>query len=186
MKELIDYFSQFGYLNQQHTALISEKATTMKLRKDEYFAEAGKISTQVGFIVEGVFRICYYNNKGQDITRYFMDENHLLLNPYYNEPYTEYVQAATGCKLLVFSGEDWKQFSEIIAGWDDIVQKIRTKHLTDKLRRRSPLIEQDATTRYLMFLENFPTLVNRIPLSYIASYLGITQSSLSRIRKNIR
>jgi len=47
-------------------------------------------------------------------------------------------------------------------------------------------VEQDATTRYLEFLENFPTLVNRIPLSYIASYLGITQPTLSRIRKNIR
>ncbi|MFY7814378.1 MAG: Crp/Fnr family transcriptional regulator, partial [Chryseobacterium taeanense] len=47
-------------------------------------------------------------------------------------------------------------------------------------------ITEDATTRYLKFLEIYPTAVNRIPLSYIASYLGVTQSSLSRIRKNIK
>lgn len=186
MKEFIEYILQFGYLDPQQTAFISTKASRLELRKGEYFAEAGKFSAQVGFIVEGVFRICYYNNKGEDITRYFMDENHLLINPHYNEPYTEYIQTATDCELLVFSSDDWKEISDTIACWDDIVQKIRTKHLSDKLRRRSPLIEQDATTRYLMFMENFPTLVNRIPLSYIASYLGITQSSLSRIRKNIR
>ncbi|WP_317173319.1 cyclic nucleotide-binding domain-containing protein [Chryseobacterium caseinilyticum] len=48
------------------------------------------------------------------------------------------------------------------------------------------MVSEDATTRYLSFIEKFPALVNRIPLSYVASYLGITQQSLSRIRKNIR
>ncbi|RYD69147.1 MAG: Crp/Fnr family transcriptional regulator, partial [Sphingobacteriales bacterium] len=42
------------------------------------------------------------------------------------------------------------------------------------------------TTRYLSFSEHFPGLINRVPLSQVASYLGITQQSLSRIRKNIR
>jgi len=56
----------------------------------------------------------------------------------------------------------------------------------DAMDRRSPLVSEDATTRYLSFLEKYPMLINRIPLSYIASYLGITQQSLSRIRKNIR
>jgi hypothetical protein len=44
---------------------------------------------------------------------------------------------------------------------------------------------EEATARYLSFFEKFPQVVNRIPLSHLASYLGITQSSLSRIRKNI-
>jgi hypothetical protein len=48
------------------------------------------------------------------------------------------------------------------------------------------MMSEDATERYRSFLEKFSGLVNRIPLSYLASYLGITQSSLSRIRKNIR
>jgi hypothetical protein len=57
--------------------------------------------------------------------------------------------------------------------------------LADKVNKISSMMAEDATERYLSFFENFPKLANRIPLSYLASYLGITQSSLSRIRKNI-
>ena len=99
---------------------------------------------------------------------------------------SEYLQAITDCKMVVFSKQDWKDISETIIGWDNIVQKIIAKHHTEKIKRRSDLISQDATARYLDFIEKFPTLANRIPLSYIASYLGMTASSLSRIRKNIR
>ena len=66
-----------------------------------------------------------------------------------------------------------------------LINKIVQKTLIKKLQKRSSLIEQDATARYLAFIENFPNIANRVPLAHIASYLGITQSSLSRIRKNI-
>lgn len=186
MKELIAYILQFGDLNQEQIDLITSKTTARELKKDEFFLEAGKMFNKVVFILEGVLRICYYNNKGEEITKYFVDENHLVANPYKDEPMTEYIQAATDCKLLEFSQQQWNEFSTSITGWDSIVSKILQKALTEKLDRRSALVSEDATTRYLAFLEKFPMLVNRIPLSYIASYLGITQQSLSRIRKNIR
>ncbi|MDR6525570.1 CRP-like cAMP-binding protein [Chryseobacterium rhizosphaerae] len=185
MEEFIEYVLLFGNLNQQQIDLITSKAKEIELNKDEYFAEAGKVLRQVGFITDGIFRICYYNNKGEEITKIFIEEKHLLFN-LKNVPSTEYIQAATHCKLLVFSNSDWKEISDTIMDWENIVQKITNKSLAQKLERVSPLVSQDATTRYLEFMEKYPTLVNRIPLSYIASYLGITQQSLSRIRKNIR
>lgn len=185
MKELIDYILQFGTLNKQQIELISRKATEKELPKNEYLVEAGKMFKEVVYIREGIVRICYYNNKGDEITKYFIDENHLFANPYKGEPMTEYIQAITDCKLIIFSQPDWNELSNTIVGWDEIVNKIRQKGLTEKLDRRSSLVAQDATTRYLTFLEKFPTLTNRVPLSYIASYLGITRQSLSRIRKNI-
>jgi CRP-like cAMP-binding protein len=189
MKEFIDYILQFGNLNKQQIDFIEEKATEIELHKDGYLSEAGKISRQVGFIVEGIIRVCYYNNKGEDITRYFFEENHLVvdLRSFENNiEASEYVQAVTNCKLVVISKQDWEEIARTIVGWDNIVNKIFQNALIQKLERRSPLIEQDATTRYLTFMEKYPQLANRIPLSYLASYLGITQSSLSRIRKNIR
>jgi CRP-like cAMP-binding protein len=161
----------------------------LELRKDEYYWEAGKTVRQIGFITEGVIRVFYYNNKGEEITRYFIDENHLILSGNtVAEIFTpsEYLSAITDCKLVVFSKQDWKDISETIIGWDNIVQKIMTKHHSEKITRRSELVSQDGTERYLDFIQKFPTLVNRVPLSFIASYLGITQSSLSRIRKKIR
>ncbi|WP_395063250.1 Crp/Fnr family transcriptional regulator [Flavobacterium sp.] len=189
MKELIDYFLQFGNLNPQQIELISNKATELNLKKDDYFSEAGKISKQVGFIIDGITRVCYYNNKGEEITKYFIEERNLVvdLESFDNEiPSTAYVHAITDCKLIVFSKSDWQELLNTIVGWDTIVHKIIAKALMQKVARRSPLVTEDATERYIKFLEIYPNVVNRVPLSYVASYLGVTQSSLSRIRKKIR
>lgn len=189
MKAFIDYILQFGNLNQQQIDLIMSKAQKVDLQKDEYFSEAGKIPRQVGFILEGVFRYCYYNNKGEEITHHFVDENNFVSDQQKFEAQvaaSDYIQAVTDCRLLVFSKKDWDEIGNTVVGWDNIVVRILKKCLLQTIERRSPLVSEDATTRYLSFIETFPSLVNRIPLSYIASYLGITQQSLSRIRKNIR
>jgi CRP-like cAMP-binding protein len=189
MEQFIDYILQFGHLNRQQIDLITSKATATVLPKDGYYWEAGKAVKQIGFLTHGVLRVYYYNNKGEEITRYFIDENHLILSgPATGELYTpsEYLSAITDCELIVFSRQDWKEIADTIIGWDHIVQKIIAKYHSEKMARRSELVAQDATERYLDFIQKFPTLVNRVPLSFIASYLGVTSSSLSRIRKNIR
>lgn len=187
MKELIEYILQFGNLNQQQIAFIEQKVTAITLKKDEYFSEAGKSPKRVGFVLEGVIRGCYYNNKGEEITRCFISENSLVVdyvNFETNALSSEYLQACTDCRLLVFSKHDWEELSQTIVGWDNIKNKMVQKCMFQK-SRKGPVISQNATTRYLEFMGNYPSLTNRIPLAYIASYLGVTQQSLSRIRKNI-
>ncbi|MCX2481490.1 Crp/Fnr family transcriptional regulator [Pedobacter sp. MC2016-15] len=189
MKEIIDYILQFGDLNQHQIDLILSKAKYLELKKDEYFSEAGKIPNRVGFVLEGIVRFCYYNNKGDEITNYFIDENSFATDYAkfeLNAIATEYVQAVTDCKMLVFSKKDWDDIGNTILDWDRIENKIVKKCLMETIDRRSPLVSEDATTRYLSFMEKFPNVLNRVPLSQVASYLGITQPSLSRIRKNIR
>ena len=189
MKEFINYALQFGNLNPQQIELISKKATVLELLKDDYYLEAGQISRQFGFIIEGIARVSYYNNKSEEITKYFIDENNILvdLESFENQiPSIAYVLAITDCKIVVFSKTDWQELLNTIIGWDTIVHKIISKALLQKVERISSIIAQDATSSYLAFLKKYPNLANRIPLSYLASYLGITQSSLSRIRKNIR
>jgi hypothetical protein len=77
-----------------------------------------------------------------------------------------------------------KELSATIVAWDEIMNRIISKALVEKVGKISMMMAEDATERYLNFFERFPKLANRIPLSYLASYLGITQSSLSRIRRN--
>ena len=189
MENLINYLLQFGQLNQHQIDLIKSRAKIIELKKEAYFSEAEKIARQVAFVDSGILRVCYYNNKGEEITRYFIDENNFAvdLNSFtYQIPSSEYVQAVTDCRLFVFSVEALKDLSTTIIGWDSIVNQITAKSLMDKVNRISPMLAEDAKTRYISFIDKFPHIANRIPLSLLASYLGITQSSLSRIRKNIR
>jgi len=189
MDSFINYLQQFAHLNQQQIDLINSKASERMLQKDELYWEAGKSVRQIGFLTEGILRVFYYNHKAEEITRYFIDRHHLILSGYtVDDIYipSEYISAVNDCRLTVFSRQDWKELSNTIIGWDTIVQKITNKYHQEKMERRSILVAQDASTRYLEFIEQFPGLANQVPLSYIASYLGITASSLSRIRRNIR
>jgi len=189
MEDFISYILQFGNLNQQQIDLISKKAILLVLKKDDFYLEAGQISKRFGFVTDGILRVSYFNNKSEEITKYFIDENNIVvdLESFDNEiPSIAYVQAMTDCKIIVFAKRDWQELLDTIISWDAIVRKIVSKALLQKVERISSIVAQDATTSYLTFLEKFPNLANRIPLSYLASYLGITQSSLSRIRKNIK
>jgi CRP-like cAMP-binding protein len=189
MEALIDLILQFGDLNKQQTDLILSKVRLLELKKEEYFSEAEKMPKYVGFVLEGVFRFCYYNNRSKEITNYFIDEGNFVVDYQKFESQinaSEYVQAVTDCKVLVFTKRDWDDISNTIVGFELIKANMVRKCLTVAMERRSPLISEDATTRYLSFINSFPNLINRIPLSYVASYLGVTQQSLSRIRKNVR
>jgi CRP-like cAMP-binding protein len=189
IETLINYLLQFGNLNKPQIDLITSKVVFKEIKKEEFFHEAGKIPREIIFLTDGIMRVCYYNNKGEEITKYFIGENNFVvdINSYEQEiPSTEYVQAVTHCSYISFSKTAMKELSMTIIEWDKIIAKITAKALAEKVNKISPMMAEDAKERYISFLDKFPTLANRIPLSYLASYLGITQSSLSRIRKNIR
>jgi len=184
-KLLIDYLLQFGSLNQQQIALIDASVTVRHVKAGDYFLRAGKISNEVGFVTNGVLRVIYYQEKGEEITRYFVDESSIVVDMQsFSEgiPTMAYVQAVIDSELLVLSKEAMDNLSNTIINWDKIWNKVTIKALAEKVGRISMMFPQDATERYNFFLEKFPNLANRIPLQYIASYIGITKHSLSRIR----
>ncbi|MEZ0543090.1 Crp/Fnr family transcriptional regulator [Fibrella arboris] len=188
MEELFAYLRQFGSLSPPQRELIRAKVKLRSIAKGAYFAEAGKVSTQIGYVTDGIFRVCYYDKLGDSFTRYFVYENRFVIdmNSFRDEiPSAEYIEAITDCQLLVFSKDDFTHLAALIPGWHDIFVKITSYVLENKLKFTSNMLVQDAQKRYLNFLDHYPGLANRVPLSMLASYLGITPSSLSRIRKNI-
>lgn len=181
-----NYLLQFGNLNEKQIALIQSKLTRRSLQKNAYFSEAGKVARELAFIEEGVLRSCYYDNKGQEVTHYFIAENNFFtdVESFLHRIFSNgYVQAVTDCELIVINNDDYDQLSATILNWDLIFQKIATKVLLDKTNTLKQLMTEDALTKYQHFLRHFPNLANRVPLVQIASFLGITPSSLSRIRR---
>ena len=130
MEQFIEFILQIGHLNKQQIDLLKSKAEENELRVDDYYWEAGKTVRQIGFITDGVIRSFYYNNKSEEITRYFIDENHLILpGNDIDEGFTPsgYLSAITNCTMVVFTLKDWKDLIDTIIGWDRIIQKILTR-----------------------------------------------------------
>ena len=116
MKEFIDYILSFGNLNQQQIELITKKGKEIELKKDDFFWEAGKTINQVGFVTEGVLRVYYYNNNSDEITRYFITENLLILygfDTHSNYIPSEYLQAIEDTNLLFSPKKTGKNYQKL-------------------------------------------------------------------------
>lgn len=189
MKELKNSLARYPMLKEHDIKLITEKAQLKVIKKGDYFLENGKVAKELGFITEGILRVSYLNNQGEDITKAFIPENNFALNiTSFNNKIPSEVdfKAVSDCKILLFSEKDLTDLATLIPCWKDLFLEVAADVLINKLKISNNMLIQDAKTRYLEFLKIYPGLANRIPLSALASYLGIKQSTLSRIRKKFK
>ncbi len=188
MEELFNYIRKFGILNAQDELLIAKGIQEITVQKGDPFIEAGKVSQRIAFVKEGVFRSLYYNRQGDDFTRYFIYEGRFIgdFQGFTDQlPAHEYIEAITDAVLLVIDLNTFKILEEKITIWPVLFARIHGFVAENKLKVASIMLNQDAKSRYIHFLNHYPGLANRVPQSMLASYLGITPSSLSRIRRNI-
>ncbi|SMC54186.1 cAMP-binding domain of CRP or a regulatory subunit of cAMP-dependent protein kinases [Chryseobacterium sp. YR221] len=188
MDELFNYIKKFGVLSDQEELLISQGIQEISVKKGDSFVEAGKVSKKIAFVKEGVFRSLYYNKQGDDFTRYFIYEGRFIgdFQGFTDQVSShEYIEAVTDAVLLVIDWDHFKILEKEIAIWPVLFARIHVFVAENKLKVASIMLNQDAKARYIHFLNHYPGLANRVPQSMLASYLGITPSSLSRIRRNI-
>lgn len=185
---LTEYLKQFGDLTKNNILQIYEYTVVKNFKTGDTFVEAGKNVNQIGFILSGVFRYFFYDKEGNEITSLFMAENDFVTSiNSFNEfiPSSGTIVAETNCSVIIISRDAWDFFYENIPNWNPIIQAITNKTLLAKANFQRKLISQDAKTSYQDFLKKYPTIIQRVPLIHIASFLGITKFSLSRIRKQI-
>ena len=188
MEKLINHLLQFGQFKHWQIDLIKNNLIVIELKKEDYFSEAGKIARQVAFVEQGILRICYNNTRDSKNTRNFFSENDFAvdINSFMRQvPSAKYVQAVTDCKLFVFCPKTLYSLSNSEILFDAIAKQVNAKLVTEKLNRRNMLAIKSVKARYLCFLEQFPQLANRLPLSLLAPFIESTQWTVSRICKNI-
>jgi CRP-like cAMP-binding protein len=142
----------------------------------------------IGFVAEGVMRYSYFKENGKELTCNFVCENEFVGEPesmFKRKPAGINEQAITDCVLVTFTPEDIKKLRKVYPRFDEISADIGQKTIRGLLDKRTFLIDNDAATRYRYFIKHYPHILMRVPLSYVASYLDITQQSLSRLRKQI-
>lgn len=161
---------------------------TQSFKEGDLIFAPGGICRHLYFINQGVIRIMSVSDKGDDITHYFLKENYFctILGSFLEQtPALEGIHAATDVEVLVIGKDDFNQLVKEDAEFKKIFELHTTHGLLQKIRFKNMLHGHDATTRYRLFLEKLPDIAARVQLGYIASYLGITLQSLSRIRKNL-
>lgn len=186
--QLIQYLENFDTLTSADKLCLIDNLQVKTYKTGAVFLPAGKVAHEVGFIIEGVFRYFFYDGQGNEITSYFISENQFVTNITSFNEYTfsaGTIAAETDCLVLMIDRKLWTLFSEQIDNWNSIIAKITSKILLEKTNFQRQLINQDAKASYLSLLAQSPSIVNRVPQTHIASFLGITKFSLSRIRNQI-
>ncbi|SMG30105.1 Crp/Fnr family transcriptional regulator [Sphingobacterium psychroaquaticum] len=187
MKELIAYIGKFGTMDSEEKASIQEAFKCIYIRKGDYFAENGRISDKIAFVEDGVFRSVYYNKKGDDFTNYFIYEGRFIgdLHSFQGQlPASDYIEAVTDATIWSIDAAGFALLEKEVSVWPVLISKLYAFVSESKLKTASLMKNLEAKERYALFLKHYPGLANRVPLSMLASYLGITSSSLSRIRRN--
>lgn len=182
--ELTEILTQINPLPAESLRSIADMAQRVEVKKDTMLVEAGKICRSVYFVAQGIVR-AYCYAKGRDITFWIGEEGTVALSmqSYINSmPGYENIVAIENCILYEVSSEDLHRLYRqdiYLANWGRVFAE------KEILRAEKALIPQLFTTgseRYERLLREQPQLLNRIPLENLASYLGLTPVSLSRIR----
>jgi len=163
----------------------SESIHTIKcLKSNDLFLQFGKPCVEIGKLIKGVMRGFVYDIDGNEITTHFYQEGDMILGSYIpNTNVGMTVEALVECEISVAN------YSEVMANVnkDREITEIITKEfqkLNHQLQARLvALLNLNSVEKYELFLKEFPNLINRIPHYYIANYLGITPTQLSRARK---
>lgn len=155
-------------------------------KKGEIILRAGKIYRKLYFVREGILRFYYTSEQGNDITHWFLMEESFItdINSFIAQEESEYsLEVLEDCSLVSFTLDDFLEINTNSLEVNRLLNFILSKLLIEFGEKIKDLQFREAKTRYDNLIKKHPTILQRVPLKYIASYLGITQQSLSRIRK---
>jgi CRP-like cAMP-binding protein len=185
----INYLSLFRNISKDDAAVIENELECRKVVEGDVLLDEGQICREMFFICKGVLRIVSQNEKGNKMAYFFLKENQFcsILNSFNNNvPAVEGIEAACDADIIVLKKQKLLNLYEKLPYLKELITGITTQALLDKIQVRNSYLGEDASLRYRNFLVRQPDIALRVSLSDIASYLGITQQSLSRIRKNMR
>jgi CRP-like cAMP-binding protein len=182
---LLAVLRQLYPLSPEAEQYLRDHVTPCTIAKRKLLLKEGMICEHIYFVVRGALR--GFTREGQkDITTWIVVENELvssilgLDNPV---KAIENIQALEKCELLSLTHEELEVMYERFPECNILARKILQRYYADAEKRAFIARLTKAENKYRHFLLRHPTLANRIPLKYIASYLGVTLETLSRIRK---
>ncbi|ASW73656.1 Crp/Fnr family transcriptional regulator [Chryseobacterium piperi] len=188
MKNINNYLAEILKVPTEQVNSCSLHYEVKKIPKNQFLLQYGEICRYVFFVEKGLMRMYSIDKNGKEHIIQFAPENWLISDRtsiYFNEQSVYYIEAVEDSEIL-FLHPDF--FNKLVAQFPDSAERrdiLLQKHVRSLQDRINSLLGETAEERYLKFIKMYPDLLLRVPQWMIASYLGITPESLSRVRKEL-
>tara|TARA_R110000744_G_scaffold325676_2_gene431524 strand:- start:335 stop:910 length:576 start_codon:yes stop_codon:yes gene_type:complete len=173
--------------NGEKTA-ISEKLKSKEIKKGQFLLRANEICNYIVFIEKGVLRTYLKDKSGFEHVIFFGLEGWTSgdLNSFMRQqPARFYIDALEDCELTIISKTDHDLLIETIPAFESYMRILMTNAYMASLSRTSDLISLSLEERYKNFITSYPSIIQRVPQYMIASHLGVSPETLSRLRAKI-
>lgn len=188
MQNYIQHLTSQIDLTEEQIEQLKNHITTKEFHRGDLILEAGDLSSDVYFVEKGVIRSYTIDENGKEHVIQFGTENWLVSdrNSYLCKKEAKFFIQAIEDSTIIIINEELSQFIQSLnpkyLESQVLLLQNHVRHLQDRI---TSLLSSTAKTRYLDFIKLYPNITARVPQWMIASYLGITPESLSRVRKDI-
>jgi CRP-like cAMP-binding protein len=188
MKPLLNYIRKYSSnsVSENDFEIIKSHFSYKRIRKKQYFLQEGEVCKNFAFIIKGAMRQYYIDEKGAErfvqlaIENWWVGdrESWVMLTP---SRYT--IDAWEDSEILLISHSDVLKLGQLFPALMEMMRKMDERNSIAAQKRITSAISHTAERRYNDFVCEYPDLVQRFPQHVIASYIGITKDTLSRVRK---
>jgi CRP/FNR family transcriptional regulator, anaerobic regulatory protein len=186
MKELEQYIeSYFGIAHLDALQTMSQMFKPVKLSKGDFYLQTGNYCDKMSFIRSGLLRI-FVNNDGKEVTQWISSKGYFvtdLASFIFDTPARWTIQALTDVEIFTINKQNYQKLGEVVPQWHVLEKLFIAKCFIFLEDRIFSHLSMSAEERYQHFFENNKELFHQVPLQYIASMLGMTPETFSRIRK---
>lgn len=183
-QNLLRAIAHFVDLNAKEKDTICNAFRLKSFQKKEQLVSPGAVSKEIYFVNQGLLRL-YYLNKGNEITAFLFSEN-LFASAFPSfleqKPSEQILECMEDTEVLCISKPTLEQLYIDVPKFNTLTRKLAEQRFINAQRFFVSHLTQKPEERYHQFASNFPDLLQRVPQHVIASFLGITPVSLSRIR----
>lgn len=162
--------------------------TSIKVAKHEFLLREGDVCNQTFFVESGLLRMFSIDKNGKEHIIQFAPENWLISDRsslYFNEKSKYYIEAVEDSEILLLKSDFFAKLNQVFPSTAHNNDLLLHKHIRNLQNRVNSLLAETAEERYMNFIKMYPNILLRVPQWMVASYLGITPESLSRVRKEL-
>lgn len=185
---LRSHIAKYIDLNEEEFAHGANFFIPKKIRKTHFLLQAGEVCRHMAFINKGCLRSYSIDAEGEEHVVQFAIEDWWITDPYSYltaEPSSYNIDALQDSDLLLLDKSCYEKLMLELPKFERFFRVLLENKYIASQRRITAALSASAEERYLNFIKNYPAFAQRIPQRHIASYLGITPQSLSRLRKEL-